>query len=70
MEKIPHNEPIDEIREVRRRISAQFDHDPSRLVAHYMALQEEFAQRLIGPDRHRDDKDLTAACDASPIILP
>jgi hypothetical protein len=30
---------IDEIREVRDRISARFDHDPARLVAYYIRLQ-------------------------------
>ncbi len=40
---------IDEIREVRQRISARFDHDPVRLVAHYMKLQEQHRERLIAP---------------------
>jgi hypothetical protein len=31
------NDPvIDEIREVRHRISARFDHDPARLVTYYI----------------------------------
>jgi hypothetical protein len=38
---------IDEVREVRHRISEQFDHDPARLVAHYMELQERYRDRLI-----------------------
>ncbi len=38
---------IDEIREVRHRISAQFDHDPKRLVAHYMEFQKQYQDRLI-----------------------
>jgi hypothetical protein len=29
---------IDEVREIRRQISAEFDHDPRRLMAHYMEL--------------------------------
>ena len=33
MKKIQNDQPIDEIRELRRRISARFDHDPVRLVA-------------------------------------
>ena len=37
------NDPvIDEVREVRRRISARFNHDPARLVAYYIQLQEEY----------------------------
>jgi hypothetical protein len=39
---------IEEIREVRHRISARFDHDPVRLVAYYMELQKNYADRLIG----------------------
>ena len=40
---------IDEIREIRHRISARFDHDPARLVAHYMELQKQYEDRLIKP---------------------
>ena len=47
MKKSPNDQPIDEIRELRRRISARFDHDPARLVAYYMKLQEQFRDRLI-----------------------
>ena len=35
MKEIRNDQPIDEIRELRRRISARFDHDPARLVAYY-----------------------------------
>lgn len=38
---------IDEIREIRHRISASFDHDPSQLVAYYMELQKRYRDRLI-----------------------
>ncbi len=40
---------IDEIREVRHRISARFDHDPARLVAYYMELRRQYKDRLIRP---------------------
>jgi len=44
------NDPvIDEIRAVRHRISARFDHDPARLVAYYMELQKQYQDRLIRP---------------------
>lgn len=42
---------IDEIREVRHRISARFDHDPSRLVAYYMELQKRYQDRQIQTER-------------------
>jgi hypothetical protein len=57
------NDPaIEEIRAVRRRISAQFDHDPDKLVAHYMELQKQYADRLIGSSKDSaPKKDETAA---------
>jgi hypothetical protein len=38
---------IDEVREVRHGISARFDHDPARLVAYYMKLQDQYRERLV-----------------------
>jgi hypothetical protein len=64
MSEKPLSDPvIDEIREVRMRISAQFDHDPEKLVKHYMELQKRHADRLIGarkepePEPARKDED-------------
>ena len=37
---------IDEIREVRHRISERFAHDPVRLVAYYTEFQERYRDRL------------------------
>ena len=42
---------IDEIREVRRRISARFDHDPKRLIAYYIELQRRYQDRLMDPEK-------------------
>ena len=39
---------IEEIREVRRQISARCDHDPAKLVAYYMELQKRHQDRMIG----------------------
>ena len=44
---------IDEVREVRRRISARVGHDPTRLVAYYIELQRQYQGRLIGATRRR-----------------
>ena len=33
---------IDEIREMRRKISAEFGHDPRRLMAHYAEYEKQF----------------------------
>ena len=38
---------IEEIRDVRRRISARVAHDPTRLVAYYVELQRQYQGRLI-----------------------
>ncbi len=40
---------LDEIRRVRHHLSAQFDHDPVKLVAHSMKLQERHRDRLVRP---------------------
>ena len=38
---------IQRIREARHSISEQFDHDPQKLVAYYIACQREHADRLL-----------------------
>ena len=53
--------PIDEIREIRHRISARFDHDPERLVAYYMELQKQHFDRLIDPKKIHEPADQSAA---------
>ena len=40
-EKYAECEIVKEVREIRHKISAQFDHDIGRLVAHYQELQEQ-----------------------------
>lgn len=47
MKKNQNDPVIDEIREIRHRISARFDHDPVQLVAYYMERQKEYQDRLI-----------------------
>ena len=41
------DEAIEEVREIRRQISARFDHDPVKLVEHYMERQKRHGDRLI-----------------------
>jgi hypothetical protein len=48
---LPEDPILDEIRRVRHRISAQFDHDPFKLVEYYMKLQEANQDRLIRPSK-------------------
>lgn len=57
MKKIPNDQPIDEIRELRRRISERFDHDPARLVAYYIKLQELYRDRLIDTAKTTEETD-------------
>ena len=55
------NDPvIDEIREVRHRISARFDHDPARLVAYYMELQKQYQDQLIETEKTVERTDQSA----------
>lgn len=35
------------IREVRHEISKEFDHDPKRLIEHYIELQQQHHDRLV-----------------------
>jgi hypothetical protein len=56
-----NDQPIEEVRELRRRISARFEHDPARLVAYYIKLQEQYRDRLIDPAKTSEEKDQTAA---------
>ena len=51
MKRNPSDPVIDEIREVRRRTSARFNHDPTRLVAFYMERQKQYQDRLIEPTK-------------------
>ena len=40
---------IEEVREIRRRISERFDHDPEKLLHYYMKLQENYRDRVWTP---------------------
>ncbi len=61
MNENPTDPVIDEIREIRHRISARFDHDPARLVEYYMKLQEGYRDRLLGADERPKERDPPAA---------
>jgi hypothetical protein len=52
---------IDEIREIRQRVSARFGNDPARLVAYYIKLQEQHGERLIAPPKANKPTDESAA---------
>ena len=60
MKRNPSNPVIDEIREVRHRISARFGHDPTQLVAFYMEMQKQYQDRLIETAKSSEDRDQAA----------
>jgi hypothetical protein len=62
MKAIETDPVIDEVREIRHRISARFDHDPAKLVAYYMELQKQYQQRLISTE-----EDLGEAASKTPF---
>ena len=43
------DEGIRAVRAVREKISAEFDNDPEKLVAHYIEQQKRHADRLLEP---------------------
>jgi hypothetical protein len=61
MEEIQRDPVIDEIREIRHRISARFDHDPAKLVAYYMELQKQYEDRLLKSDKEAHQAGLKTA---------
>jgi hypothetical protein len=61
MNKPPNDPVIDEIREVRHRISERCNHDPKELVAYYMKLQEQHRDRLIDFTKPIMESDPTVA---------
>ena len=57
MKPIQPDPVIDEIRDVRHRISERFAHDPARLVAYYIELQKKYENRLIDTTKNRAHVD-------------
>lgn len=54
------DDAVEEVREVRRRISARFNHDPVKLVEHYMERQRRYGDRLVDmPKSKRQDDSST-----------
>ena len=42
MKRILNDPVIDEVRELRHRISARFGHDPAQLVRFYLEMQKQY----------------------------
>lgn len=45
------------IRDVRHRISQEFDHDSRKLVNYYKDLQERHKDRLFRPDKEEEQEE-------------
>jgi hypothetical protein len=41
------DDAVEEVRQIRREIWAQFDNDPEKLVAYYTELDKQYADRMI-----------------------
>ena len=52
--------PIDELRRIREQIAAEHDHDPHKLVQHYMQYQQRFQDRLVDYGSRREVASLKA----------
>jgi hypothetical protein len=48
------DDAIEEVREIRRRISARFDHDPVKIGEYYMKRQKRHGNRLVDPQTVRN----------------
>jgi len=44
---------IDEVRSVRRKISASYGHDIHKMIADHMKQKQRYADRLVTPDRRQ-----------------
>jgi hypothetical protein len=52
--KIKDDPAIAQIREIRHQISAEFDHDPDKVLAYYAEFEEKLLhERGIHPDQKR-----------------
>ena len=59
------DQAIAEIREVRRRISKECDHDPRQLITYYKELQLRHKERMLRPDAlttNAEPTDLRNSC--------
>ena len=50
---------LEQVRAARHRISKRFDHDPRKLVEHYMELQQEYKDRLVGAEEEKKREKAT-----------
>jgi len=44
--KTKHDDGLEWLREIRRKMAAKFGHDPKKVAAHYQKMQRRYADRL------------------------
>jgi len=59
---------IDEVRSVRRKISASYGHDAGKMIADHMKQQQRYANRLITPGQGRSKSSRRAAKKHSALV--
>lgn len=52
---------VEEVRQIRREIWAEFDNDPEKLIAYYAELDKQYADRMIEVKRKPRQQDKSAA---------
>lgn len=48
--KTKHEDGLEWLREIRRKMAAKFDHDPHKAAAYYQKMQRRYAGRLYSRD--------------------
>jgi hypothetical protein len=48
---------ISQIREVRRQISEECDHDPRKLISYYKKLQQKHQERMVRSEKDKEVAD-------------
>ena len=48
--KTKHDDGLEWLREIRRKMAAQFDHDPHKAAAYYQKMQQRYAARIYRRD--------------------
>ena len=61
--------PIDEIRAIRHRLSAEHGHDPRRLVEYYRETENRYRDRLISSPSEEPTVDEEIAMPADESLL-
>ena len=49
--KTKHDDGLEWLRQIRRKMAARFGHDPKKAAAYYQKMQRRYADRLYQPDR-------------------